>query len=32
VKAATVSVDQAATWICDQSAQRCHPVLQRHTR
>jgi hypothetical protein len=32
VEAATVSVDQAATWICDQLAQRCHSVLQRHSR
>ena len=32
VEAATVSVDQAARWICDQLAQRCHPVLQRHSR
>jgi hypothetical protein len=32
VKAATVPVDQTARGVCDQLAQRCDPVLQRHPR
>ena len=30
VEAATVPVDQAARGVCDELAQRCDPVLQRH--
>ena len=32
VEAAPVSVDQATPWVCDQLAERCDPVLQRHIR